>query len=87
MMVGAIRVSKLDAARRQLRTAITLWFSGGDPVATHTLAFASYEILHAVSKKRDPKRMPLIFDFPLIKEEMRSEINIALKKCAYFFKR
>jgi hypothetical protein len=86
MMVGAIKVSKLDAARRQLRTAITLWFGDGDPVATHTLAFASYEILHVVSKKRDPNRMPLIFDTSFIKDEMRSEINVALKKCAVFFK-
>jgi hypothetical protein len=83
---GPLKISKLDAGRRQLRTAITLWFNGSDPVATHALAFASYEVLHAVSKKRDPNRMPLIFDSSFIKEEFRSEINIALKKNAYFFK-
>jgi hypothetical protein len=79
-------VSKLDAARRQLRTAIRLWFSDGDPVAVHTLAFAAYEILHAVSKARNPGRDPLLFDSKSIKEEKRSEFNQMLKKWAYFFK-
>jgi hypothetical protein len=81
-----LQISKLDAARRQLRTAITLWFNDGDPVAIHALAFASYEILHAVSKKRDPSRMKLLFDSDFVKEEFRSELNIAFKQSAYFFK-
>jgi hypothetical protein len=41
-----ITISKFDAARRQLNTAITLWFADGDPVAIHTLAYAAYEIIH-----------------------------------------
>jgi hypothetical protein len=63
-----------------------MWFSGDDPVAIHTLAFAAYEILHAVSKTRNPNRDPLLFDSTYIKEEMRSEFNQMLKKWAYFFK-
>jgi hypothetical protein len=46
-MTGAdtkIVVTKLDAARRQLRTAIHLWFNDGDPVSIHALAFAAYEL-------------------------------------------
>ena len=81
-----IRVSKLDAASRQLRTAITLWFTDGDPVATHSLAFASYEVLHTLSKKRDPYRRDLIFDSDLIKDEYRSDWNKRIKRHAYFFK-
>ena len=65
-----IRISKLEAARRQLRTAITLWFTGGDPVAIHSLAFAAYEILHAISEKRDPNRIDLIFDSVWIDESI-----------------
>jgi len=49
-----IMISKLDAARRQLATAITLWFEDRDPVSIHTLVFAAYEIIHAVSKQRNP---------------------------------
>jgi hypothetical protein len=81
-----LKISKLDAARRQLRTAITLWFNDGDPVAIHALAFASYDILHAVSKKRDPNRRKLVFDSDLFPEEFRKELNIGIKKTAHFFK-
>jgi hypothetical protein len=81
-----LKISKLDAARRQLRTAITLWFSDGDAVAIHALALASYEILHAVSKKRNPSRMKLVFDSDFIPEEFRRDVNITLKKSANFFK-
>ncbi len=81
-----IRVSKLDAARRQLRAAIELWFTDGDPVAIHTLTFAAYEILHALSKKRDPNRPKLLFDSDLIMDDKRSQANTLLKRNAYFFK-
>jgi len=42
---GRIKINKLEAARRQLETAISLYFNGGDPVSTHTLASAAVEIL------------------------------------------
>ncbi len=82
----AIKVDKLDAATRQLRTAITLWFNEGDPVSIHALAFAAYEVIHAVSKKRNPYRRDLLFNSLVIKDEYRSQVNIYLKKYAYFFK-
>jgi hypothetical protein len=81
-----ITISKLDAARRQLRTAIRLWFADGDPVSIHTLAFAAYGIAHVVSKKQDQARKALIFDTLHIKEENRAFWNITLKKHANFFK-
>jgi hypothetical protein len=83
---SAIRISKLDAARRQLRTAITLWFTDGDPVAVHALAIAAYEILHTVSKKRDPNRRDLLFDSDWIKDEHRRDWINLIKKNANFFK-
>jgi hypothetical protein len=51
-----LRIGKLDAARRQLQTAIALWFDERDPVAIHTLSVAAYEIVHTISKQRDPHR-------------------------------
>ena len=82
-----IRISKCDAAKRQLRTAIRIWFANGDPVAVHTLAFAAYEVLHSISVKRDPNRNPvLIFDSLLIEEERRREWNQLMRKEANFFK-
>jgi hypothetical protein len=81
-----MRIGKFDAARRQLRTAITLWFNDGDPVSTHTLAFAAYEVIHAISEKRDPNRRDLLFDAALVKDEYRREFNVAIRKHANFFK-
>ncbi|MGQ0592068.1 MAG: hypothetical protein ACT4QB_05295 [Gammaproteobacteria bacterium] len=47
-----IRVSKLDAARRQLDGAIELWFSDGDPVAIHALVCAAHQIIQDINEKR-----------------------------------
>src|SRR5262245_37379835 len=81
-----LRISKLDAARRQLRTAITMWFTDGDPVSTHTLAYAAHEIVHAVSKARDPNRPDLFFDTAYVREDRRTEFNQIWRESANFFK-
>jgi hypothetical protein len=86
MTKDTIKISKVDAARRQLRTAITLRFNSGDPVAIHTLAFAAYEILHYVSEKRDPFRRDLIFDTLWVKDAYRRNWNQKVRKEANFFK-
>jgi hypothetical protein len=83
---NVLTISKLDAARRQLQTAITLWFAGGDPVSIHTLAYAAYEIIHAVSKQRNPGRRDLLFDSALIKDQYRRQWAESIKKHANFFK-
>jgi hypothetical protein len=41
-----LKVSKTDVAKRQIETAIRLWFFSGDPVSIHTLAAAAHQILH-----------------------------------------
>jgi hypothetical protein len=38
-------ISKIDAARRQLDTAIELWFKDGDGLSAFTLAYASFKLL------------------------------------------
>jgi hypothetical protein len=81
-----IRVSKVDAAKRQLQSAITLWFKDEDPVSVHTLVFAAYEVFHSVSKKRNPNRRDLLFDTLWIKDEYRKDWYKIIKKPAYFFK-
>src|SRR5215203_3825480 len=83
---GFIKITKLDAARRQLRTAIALWRDDGDPVSTHALAFAAYEVIHAVSKKRNPSRPDLLFDWLRVKDDGRKQINLVIKQHANFFK-
>lgn len=44
--VHVINVSKLDAARAQLREAIVLFFEERSPIAIHTLVLASHQVLH-----------------------------------------
>jgi hypothetical protein len=83
---STITLSKLEAASRQLRTAITLWFDEGDPVSVHTLAFAAYEIFHTVSAHRDPYRRDLLFDSDWIKDEYRRDWNKHIRREANFFK-
>lgn len=42
-------ISKLDAAVRQLNTAIKLYFHFGDPVSIHSLAASSFQIIRDLS--------------------------------------
>lgn len=81
-----IRTTKLDAARRQLATAIELWFNEGDPVSIHTLSAAAYEILHVISKKRDSSRRDLLFDTLAVKDEYLDDWNRRIKQPANSFK-
>jgi hypothetical protein len=80
-----ISVTKLDAARRHLSTAIRLWFHDGDPVSIHTLGYAAYEVVHVLSMKANRKDK-LIFDNDFIKDEFRSDFNKLVKKAPNFFK-
>jgi hypothetical protein len=46
-----IKISKLEAVRRQVETAIRIYSVNGDPVSVHTLAAASLQILVDLDKK------------------------------------
>src|SRR5579862_9769286 len=84
MSDAPIVVTKLDAAKRQLRAAITLWFTGGDPVAIHTLAAAAHEIVHTLFRRKGLSG--LLFDSPRIRDDKRAEFARAAKAAATFFK-
>ena len=45
-----IKVNKLECAKRQLKTAIELYFQEKDEISIHTLTAASYNILSAINK-------------------------------------
>jgi hypothetical protein len=81
-----LRVTKIDAAHRQLQTAIRMWFYDQDAVSVHTLAFAAYEIAHFVSKSRKPNRPDLLLDSGYVKPDKRREFNQAFREAANFFK-
>jgi len=74
----------MEAARRQLATAITLWFTGGDTVSTYTLSHAAYEIIHNLTRQH--RTRDLLFDSLLIRDEYRKDFNTRLRNPANFFK-
>lgn len=48
-----VTVTKLEAASRQLDTAIRLFFSGGDTVSVHTLAVAAANIFADIAERQN----------------------------------
>lgn len=47
-----LKISKLDAAKRQLECAIILYFNECDSVSIHTLCMAANEVLHDLNSGR-----------------------------------
>jgi hypothetical protein len=62
-----IKISKLDAARRQLETAVRLYFSEADPVSIHTLTSAAYQVLSDLNRVRGGT--------PMLKEQLPSWVR------------
>lgn len=79
-----IPVTKLDAARRQIDTAITLWFHDGDVVSIHTLTSAAHGIVHDLMDARG--KSTVLFDPKWIRKERMIEWHTIVKKAQNFFK-
>lgn len=79
-----IRVTRIEAARRQLNTAIELWFLGADPVSVHALAAGSHQILNDLN--RAAKGPELIFGTSAIPPEERQAYITSLKSPINFLK-
>ena len=67
-----VAITKLDAARRQLWVAISLWFQDGDEVAIHTLACAAHQIIHDINQHRGGNGVKNRFEFPSRHDNLRS---------------
>ncbi len=80
-----IEVTKLDAARRQLRTAIRLWFAEDDPISIYSLGYAAHEVLHTLHRHRGGKH-GLVFDSSKTSEESQTRITRGVKRWGNFFK-
>jgi len=59
-----VRLSKFEAARRQLETAIKLYFADGDEVSIHTLAAAAYSLIQDINEHR--RGEPMLKDLHLL---------------------
>ncbi len=81
---STLKVSKTDAAKRQLETAIRLWFFSADPVSIHTLAAAAHQILHDLGKKRGVPAT--LRDLPGIRPEYEKVVRETVSRYENFFK-
>ena len=50
--MNEIRITKIQAAQRQIDAGIRMFFRNDDPVAIHTVAMAGVQILRDLAKKR-----------------------------------
>lgn len=82
-----IKISKLDAARRQILTAIRLYFNHGDIVSMHTLASAAFKITQNICDK-SPDLTDSLTDWvdELVKPEAKKMFWNKLHATANFFK-
>lgn len=86
-MKQEFKVSKLDAARRQLETVIRLYFFHCDPVSIHTLTAAAYNVIHDITARRGAEPM-LVKDTMLeyVRPEHRKEFLGKISEAENFFK-
>ena len=84
MKSPSINISKIDAAKRQLETAIVLYFSNADLVSIHTLSAASHEIIQTLCKPNNVKSA--IKDFDSVKPEKKKEYIDLVQGAQRFFK-
>jgi hypothetical protein len=77
-------VDKLDVARRQLESAITMFFADGDVVSQHTLISAAYGIVYDLGKHRGIGGS--VKDSPLVRPEDRRAFITAIHLPQNFFK-
>lgn len=79
-----MNISKLDAAKRQLDTAINLYFKDADPVSIHTLTAAAHQILMDLANIQEIKSF--LKQSTLIKKEMQKQYLLMINEAENFFK-
>jgi hypothetical protein len=79
------KISKLEAARRQLETAIKLFFNDSDSISIHTLAAASHNVLKDLDDE-DKKVITNDKILEFVKEDMKKEFFRIMRKPQNFFK-
>lgn len=79
-------ISKLDAAKRQLETAIKMFLLDADPVATHTLTAAAHQVLTDIGKARSVSSIFKEEALYLIRDEHKAKYLHLLSRAENFFK-
>jgi hypothetical protein len=81
-----LKLTKMDAARRQFSAALELWFADGDPVAIHTLAAAAFEVVTQIAKHRGVKVDKLVAQIATMLSCKPEDVYRGLKVAPNFFK-
>ena len=81
-----IKISKLDAAKRQLETAILLYFNSADPVSIHTLTGAAHGILTNLIENKGGSSLIKLYVKTYIKKEFQIEIGKKITLARNHFK-
>jgi len=79
-----LQLTKIDVVKKELETAIRLYFEYSDPISIHSLTCAAHGILSDLNRKN--KRNPMIVSDVLIADEYKKEWNNRLKRPQNFFK-
>ena len=95
----SINVNKIEVAERQIETAIKMYFHEFDPISTHTLTLAGYNILRELKlkhefsyisirphKKVDIDNPPTGHAYSYITEKYRKKFFDMVSKPGNFFK-
>jgi hypothetical protein len=82
------RLTKLESAERQLKEAVRMFFECRDPVAVHTLVFASHQVLYdmCASSKNSSSLQYSLRDYKYIPADQRQKWNRLLNSAANFVK-
>jgi hypothetical protein len=80
-----VQLNKLDAARRQLETAIKLYFAHDDEVSIHTLGAAAYSLIRDINQHRQGE--PMLKDLHLLlNDELAREFRRYINSPENFLK-
>jgi hypothetical protein len=83
---GIVHISKLDAAERQLESAIRMFFHHGDPVAVHTLTPATRTLLIDLGRHEGREAALDAMLRREIRADQISEVRAMLVEAQNFFK-
>ena len=79
-----IKINKIEAAQRQIDTAIRLLFNNDDPIAIHTLIMAGFRILRDLASKKNGNMHNLVQN--IIKPGMEAKFWGSMHKFSNFLK-
>jgi hypothetical protein len=75
--MAAGQISKIEGARRQLDTAVDLYFDNADSLAVHTLAFATFKVLFDIYPHHQGDGFAAKLEALISKEGWRSMSGVA----------